>query len=76
MAIYEVEEQTRTRSIEEINLILNQAILNFEQGKKTGKYTAPYDTDHIFYRSGEAFRRMQSYISDLERELTLPLILT
>ena len=69
MAIYEVEEQTRTRSIEEINLI-------FEQGKKTGKYTAPYDTDHIFYRSGEAFRRMQSYISDLERELTLPLILT
>ena len=76
MAIYELEDQTRTRSTEEINLVLNQAILNFEQGKKTGKYTAPYDTDHIFYRSGEAFRRMQSYISDLERELTLPLILT
>ena len=72
MARYVVEAQTRTRTTEEINSILNKAKFNFEEGKKSGLYIEPYKTDHINYKSGERFRRMQSYIANLERELNLP----
>lgn len=72
MARYEVEAQTRTRTTEEINSILNEAKVNFEDGKKSGKYVRPSEIDHINYKSGERFRRMTSYITDLENELNLP----
>ena len=72
MARYEVEVQTRTRTTEEISSILNEAKFNFDKGKKSGLYVAPYKTDQINYQSGERFRRMASYISNLERELNLP----
>ena len=67
-----VSEEKNPRTKKEINLILKEAKKNFEEGKKTGLYIAPHETDHINYKSGERFRRMTCYISNLESELKLP----
>ena len=57
------------RTQEVVSKSLSEAKVALDQGIESGKYTRPSDTQHWDWKSGQAYNRMTSYISDLKTEL-------
>lgn len=48
---------------------LKEAKFEFEEGKKSGRYVFPSETEHWNWRAGERYNRQASYIAELEEKV-------